>query len=115
MVPKVDQKVPTPEFYLVGGYLKEGTTRRDIDIVGVFDDHAFDLLFGYTHKTLMQDYKKKPRPEKLERYKTSCRVMSWALTYMFGSYVDFKWVPPSMLDYEPRVRLHIKPDVTMYL
>jgi len=107
--------VPEPEFYLVGGYLKEGTTRHDIDIVGVFNDHAFEILFGYTHKTLMADYKKTPHPEKLEKYKTSCRVMSWALTSMFGKYVDFKWGVASMLIGEPKVNLHLKADLTMYL
>jgi len=111
----VSHGVPEPEFYLVGGYLKEGTTRHDIDIVGVFDAHAFEILFGYTHKTLMDDYKKKPYPEKLEKYRTSCRAMCWALTSMFGKYVDFKWIPPSLLRDEPRVRLYIEADVTMYL
>jgi len=63
----------------------------------------------------MEDYKKTPYPEKLMKYKTSCRVMSWALTYMFGKYVDFKWIPPSMLRNEPKIRLHLEADVTMYL
>lgn len=110
----VSQIVPLPDFYLVGGYLREDSTRHDIDIVGVFDDGAFNLLFGYNHKTLMKAYKMKPYPEKLERYILSCRVMSWALTSMFGKYVDFKWITPSML-YNPHEKLHLEMDVTMYL
>lgn len=109
--------MPYPTFYLVGGYLRDDTPRHDIDIVGVYDDHAFETLFGYTHKTLMQDYKKKPYPEKLEGYRSSCRAMSWALSSLFGKYVDFKWITSSMLlpDPKPHIRLHLTLDVTMYL
>lgn len=112
-----EQKVPLPKFYLVGGYLRDDTPRHDIDIVGVLDDNAFKYLFGYDHKSLLEAYKQKPPSEKFIKYKTCNRVTSWVLTLLFKKYVDFKWVPPSMLHIpnDPHLELHLEADVTMYL
>jgi hypothetical protein len=82
--------------------------------VGVLGENAFKHAFSYTHEELMEDYQKKPYPEKLERYILCNRLTSWLLSSIFPKYVDFKWILPTML-YNPHIEIHLEVDVTMYL
>ena len=105
--------VPPVKFYLVGGYLEEKTSRKDIDIMGVLQEKDFEMTFGYTHQSLQKAYREE-KTEQLERYLKSNRITGWTLTNLFNKKVDFKWIPPTML-YNPKVELHLEADVTMYL
>lgn len=106
--------VPPVKYYLVGGYLHEDTTRKDIDMVGVMEKRDFMMTFGYDHSSLQEAYKEKPRSDKFERYLMANRVTGWCLTPFFGKRVDFKWLPPTML-YKPNIELHLEADIEMYL
>jgi len=106
--------VPPVRLCLVGGYLKEGTSRKDIDINGVLSENDFDLAFGYTHTSLQEAYKDSVRSEKFKRYIQSNTVTGWALSGVFGKHVDFKWIPSTML-YTPYADLNIELDVTDYI
>ena len=106
--------VPPINLYLVGGWLREDSTRKDIDIIGVLEERDFTMTFGYTHQTLQEAYKTEKDTEKFKRYITANRVTGWLLSQYFDKRVDFKWVPPTML-YKPHVKLDIELDVIMYL
>lgn len=106
--------VPQVKLYLVGGYLMEKGTRKDIDIVGVMQQRDFDLAFGFTHQTLQEAYKERIRSEKLKNYIHSNNVCGWVLSCLFGEKVDFKWIPPSML-YKPNVELKIDLNILKYI
>ena len=105
--------VPPVKLYLVGGYLRDDSPRKDIDIIGVLPAKTFKLTFGYTHETLQEAYKGDPTP-KFKEYKMANRITGWMLSQWMGKRVDFKWNPPTML-YNPHVLLHLDLDVTMYL
>ena len=106
--------VPPVNLYLVGGYIKDGSTRKDIDILGILSQEDFELTFGYTHETLHRAFKEEQHTAKFKIYMMANRTTGWFLTRMFGKRVDFKWNPPTML-YKPYVLLHLEADVTMYL
>jgi hypothetical protein len=102
--------VPPVKYWLVGGYVHEGTTRKDIDIMAVLEPREFELAFGYDHASLMDAFKEEPRHWKLKRYLNANRMSGWTLAKLFGKKVDFKWALPTML-YGRRVELNIELDV----
>lgn len=106
--------VPTVKYYLIGGYLREDSTKKDIDIVGVITERDFDLAFGLNHQELMDAYKERIRGHKIERYIQANKIAGWILSQVFGKRVDFKWALPSML-YTPYMPLDITLDVTEYI
>lgn len=106
--------VPPINLYLVGGWLREDSTRKDIDIMGVLQERDFEMTFGYNHQSLQEAYKTEKDTDKFKRYTMANRVTGWLLSQYFDRRVDFKWIPPSML-YKPNVELHLEADVTMYL
>ena len=106
--------VPPIKYYLIGGYLREDSTKKDIDIVGVMGERDFDLAFGLNHQELMDAYKEIIRGQKLERYIQANKIAGWVLSQFFGKRVDFKWCLPSML-YAPYMSLDITLDVNEYI
>ena len=106
--------VPTVKLYLVGGYLRDDSPRKDIDIIGVLSKREFELTFGYTHQTLQEAYRDEVKTPKFKEYLMANRVTGWLLSQWMDKRVDFKWNPPTML-YNPHALLHLELDVTMYL
>lgn len=105
--------VPPIRYYLVGGWLRDDSSRKDVDIVGVMNRVDFDLTFGYTHESLQEAYKQ-DRDDKFKRYALCNTITGYLLSYMLKKKVDFKWIPESML-YKPNVELHLEADLTSYL
>lgn len=108
---------PEIKFYLVGSmltgkYRRDGDGPHDIDVVGVVSEKEFMTHFGYNHQQLMDDFKKEPRPPKLQRYLECNRGAGWVLSQLLGKPVDFKFCLPTML-YNPNGAFKLETTMVM--